>query len=143
MRSLLSLRQNISCLLLFLFLASCGGKTSSPAETDTASASTDLGKEVYNSYCLTCHQANGTGVPGMNPPLRGTDWVTGDKSRLINVLLNGLNEELEINGETYENAMPAHDFLTDKQIAAVLSYVRSNFGNDATAITAEEVAALR
>lgn len=79
----------------------------------------------------------------MNPPLRGTDWVTGDKSRLINVLLNGLNEELEINGETYENAMPAHDFLTDKQIAAVLSYVRSNFGNDATAITAEEVAALR
>jgi len=75
----------------------------------------------------------------MNPPLVQTDWVQGDKTRLIGVILNGLDEPIEINGETYQNVMPAHDFLTDQQIADVLTYVRSHFGNKASAITVEEV----
>lgn len=100
------------------------------------------GKAIYTQYCLTCHQANGSGVPGLNPPLRGTDWVTGDKERLINVLLKGL-QNAEIDGEVYDNAMPAHDFLTDQQLADVLTYIRSNFGNKATPVTADEVKTVR
>lgn len=100
------------------------------------------GQLVYEQNCLTCHQANGSGVPNLNPPLRETDWVLGDKTRLINVVLKGLQGQ-EIEGDVYDNAMPAHDFLTDVQIADVLTYIRSSFGNKASAITAEEVKTLR
>jgi cbb3-type cytochrome c oxidase subunit III len=98
----------------------------------------DSGKIIYETYCLACHQEDGNGVPGMNPPLSKTDWVLGDSTRLINVILKGL-KDAEINGETYSNEMPSHDFLTDKQISEVLTYVRKSFGNKAGAISVEEV----
>lgn len=97
---------------------------------------------MYEQNCLTCHQVNGSGVPNLNPPLRNTDWVTGDKTRLINVLLKGLQSQ-EIEGEMYDNAMPAHDFLTNQQIADVLTYIRSAFGNKAEPVTADEVKKVR
>lgn len=100
------------------------------------------GQAIYEQHCLACHQANGSGVPNLNPPLRGTDWVMGDKIRLINVLLKGLQGQ-EIDGEFYDNAMPAHDFLDDAKIAGVLTYIRGNFGNKADAVTADEVKAVR
>ncbi|GAB3577415.1 hypothetical protein GCM10027578_45070 [Spirosoma luteolum] len=100
------------------------------------------GQIVYEQNCLTCHQANGSGVPNLNPPLRNTDWVLGDKNRLINVLLKGLQGQ-EIEGEPYDNVMPAHDFLTDQQLADVLTYIRSSFGNKASAITPDDVKAQR
>lgn len=106
-------------------------------------AAADSGKVVYDAYCLACHQADGRGVPGQNPPLAKTDWVLGDKTRLIGVVLNGLTEEVEINGEVYGNPMPAHDFLTDRQVADVLTYVRSHFGNQASGVKPEEVKAVR
>ena len=111
-----------------------------PAPSGTAA---DSGKVVYDTYCLACHQADGRGVPGQNPPLAKTDWVLGDKTRLIGVILNGLNDPVEIGGETYDNPMPAHDFLTDQQVADVLTYVRSHFGNQAPAIKPEDVKAVR
>ena len=107
------------------------------------SASKARGKEVYNKYCLTCHQADGGGVPRMNPPLSGTDYVNGNKQRVIGIVLNGLNIPLEINGESYENPMASHAFLKDEQIADVLTYIRSSFGNKSTAVTVAEVKAVR
>jgi mono/diheme cytochrome c family protein len=101
------------------------------------------GKLVYEKNCLTCHQADGYGVPGMNPPLVGTDWVTGNKERLINVVLKGMTTPLEIDGESYHNPMPSHQFLTDKEIADVLSYIRSSFGNKASPVSIEEVKKVR
>ncbi len=101
------------------------------------------GKAIYDTYCLTCHQADGKGVPGMNPPIAKTDWVLGDKTRLITVLLKGLKTPININGQTYDNPMPSHAFLTDVEIANVLTYIRSNFGNKAEAITAAEVKTVR
>jgi glucose/arabinose dehydrogenase len=101
------------------------------------------GKAVYDTYCSACHMPNGKGAPGMNPPLTGTDWVLGDKDRLIRVILNGLNEPVEIQGEIYQNIMAAHAFLTDQQVADVLTYVRGSFGNDAGEILPEEVARVR
>ncbi len=101
------------------------------------------GKTIYDTYCLACHQEDGMGVPGMNPPLGKSEWVTGDKTRVIKVVLNGLDIPIEINGESYQNIMAPHDFLTNQQVADVLSYIRSNFGNQASAITAEEVQKIR
>ena len=98
----------------------------------------DSGKIIYETYCLACHQEDGSGVPNMNPPLSKTDWVLGDSTRLINVILKGL-KDAEINGDTYSNEMPSHDFLTDKQISEVLTYVRKSFGNNAGAISVEDV----
>ena len=101
------------------------------------------GKEVYDAVCLACHMADGSGVPGMHPPIRNTEWVTGDKERLIDLVLNGMSGEIEVNGETYNSIMPPHSHLTDQQIAHVLSYIRTNFGNDASEIMASEVAKVR
>lgn len=101
------------------------------------------GKAIYDKYCLTCHQADGGGVPNMNPPLIKTSYVLGDKSRLIKVVLNGFAENVDIDGESYSNVMPAHDFLKDQEIAAVLTYVRKNFTNKAPAISAVQVKAVR
>lgn len=104
---------------------------------------TDAGKKVYLKSCMVCHQADGAGVPGLNPPLGKTDWVTGDKKRLINVVLKGLENEIEVNGEVYANPMPAQPQLTDQEIADVLTYIRKNFGNKASAVTPAEVKAMR
>ncbi len=107
------------------------------------SASVARGKKVYETYCLACHQADGTGVPRLNPPLVKTSFVLGDKKMLIGIVLNGLDEEIEIDGEVYNNVMASHDFLKDQEIADVLTFVRNSFGNKASAISPAEVAAVR
>lgn len=97
------------------------------------------GKKVYASTCLPCHQADGGGVPRLNPPLTKSDYVTGDSSYLISILLKGLNDEIEVNGEYYGNPMPAQAQLSDQEIADVLTYIRNSFGNKASAITVTQV----
>lgn len=113
------------------------------AQGKSPAASIARGKVVYSKYCLTCHQADGGGVPNMNPPLIKTSYVMGDKSTPIRIVLQGLDREIEINGDTYVNPMPAHDFLKDQEIADVLTYVRNSFGNKASAVTVAEVQKLR
>lgn len=135
----------LAALVLCMSFSAAVAQTRKPAAkpaTKPAPAAKLPGQLIYEQNCLTCHQANGSGVPNLNPPLRQTDWVLGDKTRLINVLLKGLQGQ-EIEGDMYDNAMPAHDFLEDTQIADVLTYIRSNFGNKAEAITADEVKAVR
>src|ERR1700744_6721413 len=101
------------------------------------------GKIVYSSVCIACHMAEGTGVPHMNPPLSNTTYVLGDKTKLIKIVLNGFNDDVEINGQTYSNQMTPHADLTDRQIADVLTYVRKSFGNKASSVTAAEVKKVR
>ena len=101
------------------------------------------GGAIYNTYCGACHQFNGMGSPGRFPPLAGAEWVTGDKSRLIGVILNGLSGSIKVKGAPYDGVMPAHAFLKDSEIAAVLTYIRSNFGNQASPVSSNEVGALR
>ena len=102
-----------------------------------------IGQKIYNQYCMACHQSNGMGASGRFPPLNGTDWVTGDKQRLVNLILNGMEGAIEVNGEIYDGLMPQHSFLNDDQIADVLTYIRTHFGNQAESISAEEVEKLR
>ncbi|HMI67502.1 MAG TPA: cytochrome c [Cyclobacteriaceae bacterium] len=100
------------------------------------------GKAVFENTCLACHQADASGVPNLAPPLIKTSFVLGDKTKLINIILNGL-KDVEIDGERYDNPMPAFDYLTDTEVADVLTYVRNNFGNKAGVVKAEEVAIVR
>lgn len=124
----------ISCIAILIFFI---------AAQDPLTASKQRGKKVYDLYCLACHQADGGGVPRMNPPLSKTTYVLGDKKALIKIILNGLDEPIEINGDTYTNVMAPHDFLKDQEIADVLTYVRNSFGNKASLITAAEVKTVR
>jgi len=103
----------------------------------------DSGRKVYNAICLACHQADGTGVPRMNPPLVNTSYIKGSKTKLIQIVLKGMNEEVDIDGQTYTGVMAPHSDLTDKQIADVLTYVRNSFGNKGTVVSAAEVKAVR
>jgi mono/diheme cytochrome c family protein len=134
----------ISFILLILIYA-CDTKRGEKVEMNGAEPTQALadGQKVYQTYCMVCHQKDGNGVAGLYPPLGGTEWVTGDKGRLISILLYGLKEPIIVKGEEYENMMPPHNFLSDENIAAVLTYIRSSFGNNASAITPSEVSALR
>ena len=103
-----------------------------------------LGQRVYASRCASCHQSAGQGVSGVYPPLADADWVTGDKSRLIDLILNGLSGEIEVRGIIYNGAMPPWaSTLNDAEIAAVLGHIRSSWGNTAEPISAREVNAAR
>jgi len=128
----------ISLSLLTFFLSSAMIQKNIITKPQPSVYQPDSGKIIYEIYCLTCHQEDGSGVPNMNPPLIKTDWVLGDSTRLINVILKGL-KNTEINGDSYSNEMPSHDFLTDYQIAEVLTYLRKSFGNQAGAISSENV----
>ena len=106
-------------------------------------ASQDKGTQIYLQYCASCHQSAGGGVPGEFPPLTGTDWVPGDKGRLIRVVLHGMQGPVEIAGEQYDEVMPGHAFLSDRDVAALLTYIRSAFGNSADPVHASEVLLVR
>ncbi len=101
------------------------------------------GEKIYQTYCASCHQHNGKGAEGRFPPLVDASWVKGDKTKLINVLLNGLEGNIEVNGVGYNAIMPKHSFLTDDEASGVLTYIRQNFGNKHDEITAGEVRKLR
>ena len=98
------------------------------------------GKAVYKQYCLTCHQSDGSGVPNMHPPLGPGSWVEKEPSELIAVMMKGLSGKIEVNGQEYKSFMPSHAQLTNEEIANVLSYVRSSFGNNLEPVTVEMVA---
>lgn len=121
-------------LLLLALLAACGGPTGPEGEEPP---SLELGQSVYEQYCLACHQADGSGVPGLYPPLKDTEWVSGDKEPLIDVILNGLSGPIEVHGETYNQEMAAHGFLSDEEIAAVLTYCRQEFTGAGPIYTSE------
>ena len=114
------------------------------AQFDSRITAFDDGMEVYTTRCLSCHMMNGEGVQGVFPPLANSEHVAGDKGILVRMILNGLRGEVVVNGVTYNGLMPPWGgFLDDKQVADVLTYIRSNFGNEADAVTAEEVALVR
>ena len=105
----------------------------------------DLGRVVYQKACVACHQGSGLGTPGMFPPLGGSEWVNAEgHQRIIRIVLNGLSGPIEVAGAQYNNVMvPWRDILNDEEIAAVLTYVRSEWGNKGDPVPLEEVKAVR
>jgi mono/diheme cytochrome c family protein len=115
-----------------------------PTLQEPARASGQRGKKIYEQTCMPCHQADASGVPDMNPPLRKSPYVGGSSARLIGIVLQGLNDGVQIAGDTYSNPMPAFStVLKDGEIADVLSYLRSHFGNKASPISLAQVSRTR
>jgi putative membrane-bound dehydrogenase-like protein len=102
----------------------------------------DFGKRLY-SNCMSCHQANGRGLPPVYPPLRASEIVLGDPETLVRIVMHGLEGKIEVDGQTYNQVMPAAPLRTDEEIAAVLTYVRGAWGNSASAVDAALVAKVR
>ncbi len=113
---------------------------SAQSNNKLVAASAARGKTVYLQRCMVCHQADGGGVPKLNAPLDGSSSVNGTNiAKLVKNIVKGFNDRVEIDGEFYENAMPAAADLTDQQIADVLTFIRSSWSNKATAVTVAQV----
>lgn len=113
-----------------------------PAGTSGANVAAD-GAQIYASKCAACHQATGLGIPGVFPPLAGSEWVLGSDKALVQIPLHGVSGALSVKGATYNGAMPSFATLADEEIAAVLSHVRSQWGNGAPPVLAATVRAGR
>ena len=136
------------------YSASIYNENAKPASGQAAAPKMDplvLGKIQFQGVCITCHQAGGQGILGTYPPLAGSEWVTGPSARVIRIVVYGLKGEVHVGGKAYNAAaMPVFGQVggtmynwNDDRIAAVLTYVRHEWGNNAEAISADEVAAVR
>ena len=124
----------LSGLLLGLLVA-----PASPAAAQAARS----GADVYTT-CVACHMANGAGVTGVFPPLAGSEWVTGRAEIPIAIVLHGLYGEVTVDGDTYNNVMtPWGAMFSDEEIANVVTYIRTQFGNKASAVLPADVARVR
>ena len=103
-----------------------------------------MGKGEYSTVCASCHQASGDGVPGLYPPLRNSEYVVHGEQRVIAILLHGLVGPLQVNGKSYNGAMPAQGAVkNNKQIAQIASYIRNEWGNTSNVIYDDQVAEIR
>ena len=96
------------------------------------------GKMVYDKSCISCHQSDGLGMEGVFPPLAGSDYLLEDKSRAAYQVINGLKDEITVNGTVYNGIMPPQE-LAKKEVRDVLNYVLNSWGNNGGEISAEEV----
>lgn len=102
------------------------------------------GEALYMSRCSSCHLANGEGITGVFPTLNEVDWVTGDKGRLIRIVLDGVMGEIQVGDMVYTGIMPPwKTFLNDQEMAALLTYIRSAWDNDASPVSEHEVRLVR
>lgn len=133
--------------------AACGGGQDTAGDTgavpDSGAAVAQGGADGAALYarCVTCHQQNGEGVPGAFPPLTNSEWVTSNPEVPIRIVLHGLQGPINVNGTEYNGVMMPYGgtggVMNDEEVAALLTYIRSSFGNNATAITADQVAQVR
>jgi len=124
-------------LKLFVITFGCVFATESDAQD---------GGQIYATYCGACHAPEGQGQPIAGiPPLAGSRWVAGEPDRMIQIVLHGVMGPMEVNGKVYNSMMPAQGLvLSDDQLAAALTHVRSNWGNRETKpVTPEMIAAER
>ena len=124
-------------------LTSPNVKNPDPEKDNLMRGQLAAGSKLYNTYCASCHQQNGKGDGTRFPPVADSEWVSGDKKRLIELVLNGLSGPITVKGVGYNEAMPPHSYLKDAEIAQILTYVRSSFGNNASPISPNEVTRYR
>jgi mono/diheme cytochrome c family protein len=129
---------SMTTLCLFALSAGCGAHRQS-----VRPPSADIGRIQFESYCAACHQYDGQGV-GEAPPLDRSPWVTGPENRLIRIVLHGVRGPMEVHGKTYDQEMPGFGHvLSDEDVASLLSYIRSRFGEQSEPITPASVAQVR
>lgn len=110
-----------------------------------ASAMMAAGEQAF-ARCIACHQATGQGLPGAFPPLAGSEWVTGPVDKPIAIVLHGMQGPITVAGNQFNSMMMAYGTgaeMTDEEVASVLTYVRGSWGNNASAVSVEDVARVR
>jgi mono/diheme cytochrome c family protein len=137
----------LSGVLVIPVLAACGDaeqRTETPAPAVAAATGAE---QLYQQRCSSCHQPNGQGVQGTFPPLAGSEYATAANPAVpIRIVLNGMQGPITVHGVSYDGIMPPYGMgiqMSDEEVAAVLSYVRSSWGNQASAVTPQQVAAER
>ena len=137
-------RPIISALLATIAIVFACALDSHTSAVGAASSSAKPGAKIYSANCSSCHGADGTGTAGAFPPLADNSMVTGSADKVIAAVKNGLTGETKVNGKTYNGAMPAwKDKLSNAEIAEVVTYIRSSWGNAASAVTEEQVAGVK
>ena len=101
------------------------------------------GQAVYSRTCIACHQPTGMGIPPVFPPLAGSEWVSKDASIAVRNIVNGMQGPITVKGVTYNSMMPPVAGLSDKDIAAVVTYVNNSWGNAGPTVTEAEVTAIK
>lgn len=110
-------------------------KAGASADGGSSQSQSAKGAKIYGERCASCHQATGKGLPGIYPPLAGSEWLQGDPSRPIRIVLNGFQGKIQRAGKEYNGVMtPWKDVLSDEDIAEVLTHARTAWGNAAEAI---------
>jgi len=127
--------------VITLSIASCGNNATPGTGTTNAPTAAPSGETIYKNNCSTCHMANGGGVPGSFPPLAKADYLA-DHEQVIKMVVKGSSSEITVNGNKYSNMMPPQQ-LSDDEVAAVLTYVYTNFGNTGAVITPDQVKEIR
>ena len=139
-----------SAALLLVVLAACGGGGDAAAAANDAAKSTAaaspqpaLGERTYTQRCISCHQLNGEGTTGVFPPLAGSEHANAANVGVpIRIVMHGLQGPIKVKGVEYNSVMPPYGLgivMSDEELAAVLTYVRSSWGNQASAVTAADV----
>jgi mono/diheme cytochrome c family protein/glucose/arabinose dehydrogenase len=103
----------------------------------------DNGRQTYAGLCAACHQPTGKGLEGLAPPLAESEWVLGEPDRIVKVVMHGLRGPIKVKGMTYSYDMPAAGFLTDEQIAGVLTYIRREWDHEASPVPVDLVKKIR
>ncbi len=144
--------RRILALGMFAALAACGGGDTPDTAADTPATTTDKtvaaasqGERLY-ATCVACHQANGQGMVGAFPPLAGSEWVTGSPDRLIAILVHGMQGPITVAGMEYNGVMLPYGVgveMSNGDLATLLTYIRSSWGNSASAVAAEDVARVK
>lgn len=141
----MKLLQIIPAAAIMIIAASCGGDNTTgknPYQSGDAPAATaKTGESIYKTNCASCHMAGGEGIDKVYPPLAHSDYLK-DKTKTIHQVIYGSSGEIVVNGNTYNNTMPAQQ-LNDEEIVAVLNYVYSCWDNGGATVTVDEVKAVR
>jgi nitrite reductase (NO-forming) len=101
------------------------------------------GQALFNGTCSVCHQANGAGLPGVFPPLAGSDFLNADPHRAAGVIIHGLSGKLTVNGKEYDSVMPPMNQLNDDEVANILTYVLNSWGNKGGQVKTADIKAIR
>ena len=123
-------------------IAACVASCVSAVEPAVQPA-TPAGQRLYGAHCLSCHQADGRGVPHMQPAIAGGAWVQGDARALATFVMTGGFDSASRKEADVDNVMPPFAQLSDADLAAILTYIRQKFGGGASAVTTAEVAEAR
>lgn len=103
----------------------------------------ERGRALYDQHCTACHQAEGQGLPGAFPPLADSDYLDQGAMVVVEAIINGLTGPITVNGVEYNAVMPALSYLSDSDVADVITFVMNTWDNPGGEVSAAEVAAVR